>query len=363
MSAEIKNTQTNFYELLEVKIWPIVKRAKKYILVPAILGVLFFVIAYFMERGKKPVFSTKITFMLEDEIINEGSKGAGPGSQILMALSGQSPSNNKAIMVDLATSNKLVEQTLLQEVMIDNKPIVLVNMFIQEMGIRQAWIKNKNAKLSGYFFSKDYTIGKDKELDYLLRTYSNQIKLSLKPTVMESGLITMTFSSNSEQFTKLFLETHLNTISKFYVDKKVERASSLVKFARQKKDSILALLTGRTYGLASMQDKGFGRVMKRSMVPETQARTDIGILNEQYSESVAALNAASINMERNKPFISVVDDIRLPLESKWPQPLNNGLFMGVVGIVLGIALIVGLIFGLDFLKSQKEAYKSMKIGQ
>jgi hypothetical protein len=35
-----------------------------------------------------------------------------------------------------------------------------------------------------FYFKENYIIGTDKELDYLLRVFSNQIKKSLKPTVL-----------------------------------------------------------------------------------------------------------------------------------------------------------------------------------
>jgi|688.fasta_scaffold52923_3 hypothetical protein len=355
MIQESQN-KINVFSVLENTILPIVKKAKRYLLAAPIVGAIVFLSVYTSENKTKPVFTSQITFMLEDEILTD-QPSMGPGSQILAALGGQGTKNNKAIMVDLGTSNKLVEESLLQSVVIDGKKELLANRYIDKMGFRDQWKENKNQKLMNFYFKENYIIGTDKELDYLLRVFSNQIKKSLKPTVLESGLIEVVFNSNDELFTKLFLETHLNTISNFYINKKTQKSLGLVNYAKRKRDSLFALLNGKTYSLASMQDAGFGRVMRRSMVPEIQTKTDIGILNEQYSESVLALSAATIDWERKKPFISVVDDIRLPLDAEWPKPFKKALSLSIIGMLLSAAAVVGVIFGMGAIDQQRQEFQ------
>ena len=355
MIQESQN-KINIFSVLENTILPIVKKAKRYLLAAPIVGAIVFLIVYTSENNTKPVFTSKITFMLEDEILTD-QPSMGPGSQILAALGGQGTTNNKAIMVDLGTSNKLVEESLLQSVVIDGKKELLVNRYIDKMGQRELWKENNNQKMMNFYFIENYSIGSDIELDYLLRVFSNQIKKSLKPTVLESGLIKVVFNSNDELFTKLFLETHLNTISNFYINKKTQKSLGLVNYAKRKRDSLFALLNGKTYSLASMQDAGFGRVMRRSMVPEIQTKTDIGILNEQYSESVLALSAATIDWERKKPFISVVDDIRLPLDAEWPKPFKKALSLSIIGMLLSAAAVVGVIFGMGAIDQQRQEFQ------
>lgn len=354
---ETKKT-VNIFDVWENKVFPIFKKVIRFWYIPPVVAVIAFVFAYTSESSKKPVFSTKITFMLEDDILGDGQQ-VGAGSQLLMALSGQRTQSNKAVMVDLSLSNKLVEESLVRTVIIDSQKVVLANYFMDHCGYREQWKDDKNAELIKFNFPENYKIGSDPKKDFWLRVFSNNIKMSLKSLVQESGLILMTYSSNNELFTKSFLETHLSTISEFYINKKVERAVNLMKFAKRKRDSLLAALTGKSYGLASMQDQSFGSVMKRAKVQEMQVTRDIGIINSQYNESVAALSSASIDLERQKPFISVVDDIRLPLDGTWPKPLNKAVALSIVSLLLSFGAIAGFIFGIDFLKQQQSEFKKL----
>lgn len=349
--------QINIYEVWEKTVLPIVQKVKRFWFIPLILGGLAFVYSYISESKKEPDFSARITCMLEDDIMGE-SPQAGAGSQLLMAISGQRTQSNKAVIVDLSLSNKLIEESLIKSIEVDGKKVVMANLFIDLCGTRKEWLKSKDPKLKSFVFPEKYVIGSNTNNDYLLRSFSNQIKLSLKAQVLESGLIVMNYNSNNESFTKLFLENHLKTISEFYIHKKIERAANLVKFAKRKRDSLLYALTGKNYSLANVQDQGFGQVMKRAKVPELQISRDIGILTQQYNESVTALSGASIEMERQKPFISVVDDIRLPLDAVWPKPLSKAITSSLLAIFLGFALTIGILMGLDILKAQKKEFSS-----
>jgi len=89
----------------------------------------------------------------------------------------------------------------------------------------------------------------------------------------------------------------------------------IIKATVRRRDSILAALQGKEYTSASMQDKGFGAVMRRAIIPQTQLACDINMLNVQYAESLTALHAAKMELEKKRPFITVVDDMRFPLEA------------------------------------------------
>ncbi len=344
---EVKK-QLNIFELLNQQVKPVLHKIKKLFYIPIITTLVLGGFGYYMEVKKPSYFNATLTYLLEDEIVNDGAKATGSG-QLLAALSGQSPSSNKTIMVDLSLSNKLVEQTLLRSVKIDDKDILLVNYYIDKFGYSGSF-KNKPA------YEPGYKIGTDASRDYMLRNFSSVIKLSLKSKVMESGLLIMDFTCEDELFTKLFLENHLKTISDFYILKKLERSQNLANFAKKRRDSLFMVLQGKSYAAASISDNLFGSVKKTSHVPEMQAGRDAAIASTMYTESVIAYTTAVLDLERKKPFISVVDDVRLPLNATRPKPMGKAIILGVIGLILGAAGIVGWVLGMDVLKKQKLEY-------
>ncbi len=313
--------------------------------VPVSLAASLAVYSWYNENQKQLFFSAQITYMLEDEILNGAPTAANP---LMAAITGQSPTSNKAIMNDLAFSNLLIEYTLLRTINANGRQIPLINHLLKLQGVdstNPAW------------FPVGYKIGQTPAKDELLRSYSNGIKTTFKATSKESGLLVMNFSYGDAFFTKRFLEEHLHTISDFYIDKRMDRANMLIKATTRRRDSLLAVLQGKEYGAAAIQDQGFGTVMKRANVPQIQLQRDINMLNAQYAESLAAMNAAKMELEKKRPFIAIVDDIRFPLDATYPEPYKKGIIFGILGLFLGIALVVGAVFGKEVIVKQQQAFR------
>jgi hypothetical protein len=359
---EEKAPSVNIFLLWE-QYKPLVKRIFRFWYIALAIGVVVGLYLYSQEKKIQPTFSASLTFILEDELISPTQTSA-QGNPLLAALTSQNTtSSNKAIMLDLAKSNKLIEESLLNDVMVDGKKMLLGNYFIETSGYKKDWIASGDKVMSAFTLKEDYKIGSDPNTDYWMRTISNQLKTSLKAVLNDAGLFKMDFTSNHEQFTKLFLETHLHTISQFYIDKKAERSRNMVNFTKRKRDSLVAMLQGREYTAASLQDQGFGVVKKAALVPEIQIKRDITILSAQYNESVAALNSAKLDLERQKPFLSIVDDIRFPLAASYPKPLNKGMMGFFGGFIFMLIVLGGGIFGLDWLKQQRQEFLDKKSGK
>lgn len=310
---------------------------------------------FLRERKINPSFSAQLTYMIEDEVLGQGVQTAA--NPLMAAITGQAPTSNKVIMNELAWSNKLIENTLLKKATIKGKNILLANYYQQNLG----YISGDNT--SDPFWYKDtYSIGQNEKLDYRLRMLSNSIKLSFRATTHESGLLKMSFTSNDEHFTKIFVDEHLKTVSEFYISKRMERAINMVNITRKKKDSLLALIQGKEFGIASVQDQGFGAVMRRAVVPELQMKRDITILNTQYAESMSALSAARLELEKKKPFISVVDDIRFPLDAQYPKPWIKAITGALMGLVLGAGLLIIFQLLREQLQKQREKFIAGQTG-
>lgn len=343
---EAPKKQVNIFELLNTAVKPIFIRIKKWLWIPPVLFAIVFVWGYYNENKKPTIYKSIITYILEDEIANDAARAQVGG--LLSSLSASAPSN-KAMMNELGGSNKLIEQTLLSKVKLEGKEILLIHYYIDKFGYGGSF-KNKNP------YGDAYAVGSDQNLDYMLRMISSSIRMDLSSELSESGLLVLYFKSTDELFAKLFPENHLNTISKFYIEKRTERSKNMLVITRRKRDSLLMLLQGKTYGAANAADNLFGAVMKRARVNEVQVNRDLGILNEQYAQSAAAYSSSLLELERSKPFISVVDDIRLPLAGDSPKPIKKAFTLGFIGLFLGLAVIIGVFLGSDYLKKQKKEY-------
>jgi hypothetical protein len=66
-----------------------------------------------------------------------------------------------------------------------------------------------------------------------------------------------------------------------------------------------------------------------------------------------------MELEKKRPFIAVVDDIRFPLEATYPEPYKKGAIFGIIGLFLGIAVVVGFHLAKEMLVKQKQAFRKL----
>ena len=333
-------------------------RALKVSYIPVICSLAIGYYFYKKEKEIPVTYYTGIIYMLEEEL-NSASTAAAT-NPMLAALAGGGASSNKKLMVDLAKSNKLIETTLLKTVVVDTNIVVLANYYLDKCGMRDALKKSGDEKMSKFKFPVDYVIGTNSETDYLIRSISQNIISKFVSLVLESGLIVMEYTENHELFAKTFLDNHFETISEFYASKKSKRSSEMIESSRRKKDETLAKVRSYESSIASIQDQGFGVVMNRARLGELNYARELQIAQNLYQESSIAYNSALIDLERNKPLISIIDDSRLPLKAIAPNPMKKAQNMFLISFIFEFALVIGIFFGLDFLKEQKKEYIATK---
>jgi hypothetical protein len=355
MEAQEQPKPINVFAIAEIagKVWRFVR--KRWWL-PLALSLLVGGLLFRKENNKTTLFTAINTFMLEDEIMGDMQGAAGGG--ILTMLQGQGKANNKAVMVEIALSSKLFEKTLLASAMINGKWQSLGNYYLELTGRRKQL--SGNPKYKDFNLDSTYQYGNRPDFDFMLRQLALTLRPSITAKVKESGLIEHRFTFWNEEFARVFAAEHISQISAFYIEKRMEKAVSLLTFSRRKVDSLRAALSGQEYGLANLRDASFGTVMTRAMVPELNYTRNIELLSAQYAEAMAAFNLAKFEYEKRKPLISIVDDARSPLSSVTGRPVFIGGVGAVAGFFLGTLLVVGIYFGGNYVRDQKQKFKEEK---
>jgi hypothetical protein len=355
MEETVAEKSINVFSILEI-VKTVLRTIKRFWWVPLLTGLILASLLFMKERRKPTLFTAINTFMLEDEIMGE-MQSAAPGG-LLSMLQRSGSSSNKGVMVEIAMSSMLFEKTLLSSTYINGKWQSLGNYYLKLTGREEKLKSDPNFK--NFFLDSTYEYGVRPDYDFLLRQLALTIRPNIVAKLKESGLIEHRFTFWNEEFARVFAAEHIRQISMFYIEKRMEKAGSLLEFSRRKVDSLRSALSGQEYGLANLRDAQFGAVMTRSQVPELSFSRNIQLLSAQYTEAVAAFSMAKLEYEKRKPLISIVDDARSPLSSVTGRPVFMGGIGGIAGFILGIAGLVGWYFAKQYLVSQKALYLNEK---
>lgn len=289
----------------------------KVILLAAIIGASLGVV---YSLTKKPVYTAKLSFALEDEKAGGGLGSAlGLASTLGLDIGGNAGGIfTGSNLAELFKSRSMVEKTLLTPVTVDGKIISLAEMYIQNNKWRKSW--DKEAKLKKIqFLPNQQRQGFTRIHDSILGSiYENLSKggLSVDQKDKKVSIITMEVSSTNELFAKYFCENLARQVGKFYVDTKSKKARINMDILERQTDSIRGELNGAITGVAVANDNTFNLnpALNVRRAPSARRQVDVQANTAILTELVKQSEMAKVTLRRETPLIQVIDRPILPLE-------------------------------------------------
>lgn len=331
-NQSIANGEISLRELLaKVKEWYFYLLSKwKVILLAGIIGASLGIVYSIM---KKPVYTAKLSFALEDE---KGSSGLGGALGLASTLGLDVGGSAGGIFVgsnltELFKSRSMVEKTLLTPVTVDNKVISLAEMYIENNKWRKQWEEDPKLRTI-QFLPNQQRKGFTRVHDSILGSiYQNLSKSGLIVDQKDKkvSIITMEVSSTNELFAKYFCENLARQVGKFYVDTKSKKARINMDILERQTDSVRGELNGAITGVAVANDNTFNLnpALNVKRAPSARRQVDVQANTAILTELVKQGEMAKVTLRKETPLIQVIDRPILPLEKE--------RFGKTKGIVLG----------------------------
>ncbi len=243
---------------------------------------------------------------------------------------------------DIVKSKRIIINTLLSEVEVDNKKDKLINFYIDWFGLRENWKeKNKKALINFKFTSKEafkMTFTEDSIMKNLIPKLTGK-NLVVKGD-MKTGIVEIAFSSEKERFSLLFTKELLKAISHFYLDESVAKERRAMQAMQDKTDSIYTEMITRERALARIKDQSFRNVMMQGMVPQIRLQRDIEILNVMYSLALKNLEMSKMTMTEKQPVFQIIDEPILPLMIERKSLVKTTVIFAMLFAFLTVAYLL-----------------------
>lgn len=301
---------------------------------------------------KKPIYTAKLSFALEDE--KAGGNGLGSALGLASTLGLDIGGNAGGIftganLTELFKSRSMVEKTLLTPVNVDGKVTSLAEMFIKNNKWRKDWdddLKFRNIQFLPNQDRRDFTRVHDSILGSIYEKLSTE-GLSVNQKDKKISIITMEVSSTNELFAKYFCENLAREVGKFYVETKSKKARINMDILERQTDSIRGELNGAITGVAVANDNTFNLnpALNVKRAPSARRQVDVQANTAILTELVKQSEMAKVTLRRETPLIQVIDRPILPLTKERFGKLKGILFGGfLAGFLIVLFLIVRKIF-------------------
>jgi len=170
----------------------------------------------------------------------------------------------------LSKSRRVIENTLFSKLKVDGKEDYLANHLIREYKVKGPATTPGGAP-SDFFFTQDSLPAFNRTENEMLMTLYGMI--IGPPEHPEKALVTADYnedtnimsidvSTTNEQISIALAQRMFESLSRYYVNKAIEKQLKTYNVVSAKKDSVLAVLKSTEYQLASFKDTRRGLLMK-----------------------------------------------------------------------------------------------------
>lgn len=305
----------------------------------AIIGITY-------SLSKKPIYTASLSFVLEDEKSGGGLGGAlGLASSFGFDLGSSGGSIfSGSNLTELFKSRKMVEQTLLTPVVVNDKTISLAEMYIQNEGWRDKWDDKpqfKNIQFLSNTNRKYFTRVHDSIFGVIFANLSKN-SLSVAQKDKKIAIINMDVSTTNELFSKYFCEALAGQVGQFYVTTKTKKARANMAILQKQTDSIRGELNSAITGVAVANDNTFNLnpALNVRRAPSARRQVDVQANTAILTELVKQTELAKVTLRKETPLIQVIDRPILPLP-KERFGKAKGILIG--GFLAGFLMILGLV--------------------
>lgn len=311
----------------------------KFISIVVLIGMSLGVLYSYLKPVK---FRADITFVLDEKSKGGMGEYSGIASQFGINLGG---GNSAGVFTDnnliqFLQSRKLIEKTLLTKVNVDNKEILLIDLYIENNKLREDW--NENPSIANINFNVDksqFTLQHDSLLAIIYNTILEK-NISIDKIDKKIDIILASYISEHQLFSKLFIEKLVVNASDFYIDSKTQKSKKTVDIMQKRTDSVKNELNAALSGRALVTDQNLFVVRQQANVSRVKQEVNIQVLSAMYTEMVKNLELAKFTRLQDEPVIQIIDEPILPLYKMRLSKTKGAIFGLVISLLLGSIYLI-----------------------
>lgn len=313
------------------------------VFIGAVLGLCYSLV-------KKPVYIAGTSFVLEDSD-NSGGLGQYAGLASMVGIDIGSGGGGGIFqgdnILELYKSRKMIVKTLLTEIHVEGKPILLVDRYIEFNQLKERWKDNPELRNLSFKLEKNSLLTaknfRPRLQDSVLNTIVEDINknyLSVEKPDKQLGIIIAVVKANDEVFAKHFDDEIVRNVNDFYIQTKTKKSIQNLKIIQNKTDSVSAVMNRAIYtGAAALDATPNLNITRQTqrIVPAQRSQFTAETNKAILGELVKNLELSKIALLKETPLIQIIDQPVYPLERKKfgkAKGILAGGFLGGFLIVL-----------------------------
>lgn len=314
-------------------------------------------VSYYKIAGVKTKYVAEVKFASS---VDDNSGGYSLLAQQFGLASKASSVFSGDNLLNLMKTPSLVNMALMTTVKINDKPVMLIDYYLNNKGIRNEWA-TKNPALANLTFTKD--IDKNtRQQDSLLKGIISGIIPSLNVAKQDKELAFITLKVEDEDpiWAKYFSETLVRTVTDYYVALTTAKVAENVRIFQAEVDSFSRAFGKSLSSIATSQDINVNPTKQVANVGIQQQQISMSGNNALYGEMLKNLELSKVQLQKQTPFIQIIETPKFPLDTTQSNVSKAVLIGLITGFIIAIISIVLIKECTNILKKLKKASKQLQ---
>jgi len=277
-------------------------------------------------------YNAKLTFVVEASSSNILSSYSGIASQFGIDLGmSESSTFTQNNIIEIIKSRSVIEASLMTKSVVNNSRNLLVehyltiNEYVNDLDV----------------FQESSLLERDSIIAFIWQDIVEN-SLAIDFESRDATIITITFSSVDEEFSKIFTETLIQEIEKLYTSITVNKARNTVQYVQKRADSVFTELKTAEQEYARVKDINERIVKASGRLKELQLMRDVEVLNTIYLELIKNIEISKITLLNTTPIIQIIDKPKFPLENDKVSLLVIIFISGIIGFFFAVSRLIFL---------------------
>ena len=295
-----------------------------------------------------PVYTATITFNVDED---EGGGNSGlTGILGQFGLGSVKPSRyNLDKILALSKSRRVIQESLFSKITVNGKEDYLANHLLREYKLNVVPGKDKSKATPFYFTQDSLPAFSSEENAMLLLLYGTIIGPPDQPKKAlmtadyneDTNIMSLSVTTTNETISLSLAQRMFESLSKYYINKSIEKSLKTYKLVSMKRDSVLGVLKSTEYQLANFRDTNKSLLMRTDQITELRLQREIAALTAMYAEVLKNVEVADFSLKNKTPFIQVIDAPLAPLQPVTLSFLRQMIIGILIGGILGGLVVIG----------------------
>jgi hypothetical protein len=307
-----------------------------------IFGFVGAIIGLIYALHQKTEYQSYLSFALDEG----GSEGGGSAALGLAAQFGISLGGSQNIfagdnILDIIESRRMIEGALLSVDTFDNKPMTLIEFYLQNE--RSNSSKTKTSSIHFYpGESRDsFSYAKDSLLYSTYLAFSQRYIIARRPD-KRLNIYELLVTSHNEKFSKVFTDKLIEETNAFYTQIRSKKAGETLQLLEKRVPDMKQKLDASIANKAAIQDANLNTPFSDAEVPLLKQQSNAQVYSAAYAELFKNLEVARFQYLQSIPLLQIIDAANYPMKKIKPGKLKMAVIFSVITVFISLIIFISI---------------------